>query len=130
MQAVIEMKVRDYECDIQGIVNNSVYQNYIEHARHEFMLEGGVSFSELAANHINLVVVRAELDYKLPLRSGDVFQVHTQLSKLSRIRYQFDQTISSKGAPCLQAKVIITAMNDEGRPVACSDLSPLCVDLV
>ena len=26
----LKFKVRDYECDMQGIVNNSVYQNYLE----------------------------------------------------------------------------------------------------
>ena len=26
----MEMMVRDYECDMQGIVNNAVYQNYLE----------------------------------------------------------------------------------------------------
>ena len=25
----LEMKVRDYECDLQGIVNNANYQHYI-----------------------------------------------------------------------------------------------------
>ena len=29
-----EMKVRDYECDLQGIVNNANYQPFMEHSRH------------------------------------------------------------------------------------------------
>ena len=27
----LKMKVRDYECDLQGIVNNANYQHYLEH---------------------------------------------------------------------------------------------------
>ena len=33
----LEMKVRDYECDLQGIVNNANYQHYLEHTHHEFL---------------------------------------------------------------------------------------------
>ena len=49
MEYVFEltMKVRDYECDLQGIVNNANYQHYIEHTRHEFLLTRGVSFADL-----------------------------------------------------------------------------------
>ena len=74
----MEMAVRDYECDLQGIVNNSVYQNYLEHVRHEFLKEIGVDFAALAHQGINLVVVRAELDYKAPLTSGDRFVIGGQ----------------------------------------------------
>ena len=69
-QHVMGFQVRDYECDIQGIVNNAVYQNYLEHARHQFLLERDVDFVALAEQEINLVVIRIEIDYKSPLRAG------------------------------------------------------------
>ena len=31
------MEVRDYECDIEGIVNNANYLHYTEHTRHRFL---------------------------------------------------------------------------------------------
>ena len=33
----LKMAVRDYECDLQGIVNNANYQHYTEHTRHMFL---------------------------------------------------------------------------------------------
>ena len=62
----LEFKVRDYECDIQGVVNNSVYQNYLEHTRHEFLDEIGLNFSELFDKGIMAVVARIDLAYKTP----------------------------------------------------------------
>ncbi len=67
----LEMAVRDYECDLQGVVNNAVYQNYLEHARHEYLKSIGIDFAALAAQKINLVVVRVEIDYKASLTSGE-----------------------------------------------------------
>ena len=43
----LKLKVRDYECDLQGIVNNANYQHYLEHTRHEFLTSTGMSFAKL-----------------------------------------------------------------------------------
>ena len=42
----LEMQVRDYECDMEGIVNNANYQHYLEHTRHEFLAASGIPFIE------------------------------------------------------------------------------------
>ena len=74
----LQMKVRDYECDLQQIVNNAVYQQYCEHARHEYLRQLGIDFAALHDRGIDLVLVRAEVDYHYPLRSGDRFDDHPQ----------------------------------------------------
>lgn len=114
----LDFKVRDYECDMQGIVNNSVYQNYLEHTRHEFLLAKGVDFAELARQKINLVVLRAELDYRAPLVSGDEFWVDTKLVQQSRVRFDFLQNIYRKadGKLILNGKITGTSLNERGRP--------------
>ena len=60
-----ELKVRDYECDMQGIVNNANYQHYMEHARHEFLLSTGIGFTDLRARGIECVVRRVEIVYTI-----------------------------------------------------------------
>lgn len=66
----LEMKVRDYECDLQGIVNNANYQHYLEHTRHEFLTSVGVSFAALHEQGVDPVVARINMAFKTPLRSG------------------------------------------------------------
>lgn len=71
----LEMKVRDYECDVQGVVNNANYQHYLEHARHEFLEYIGGSFSQMHTQGVDLMVSKITLEYKRPLRGGDRFVV-------------------------------------------------------
>jgi len=69
----LEMKVRDYECDLQGVVNNSNYQRYMEHTRHEYMETLGENFGRLHDAGIDAFVSRVEIKFKHSLRSGDRF---------------------------------------------------------
>ncbi len=114
----IEMAVRDYECDIQGVVNNGVYMNYLEHARHEYLKHIGINFADYAKQGINLMVVRAELDYQFPLESGDKFKVSINLVRDSRVKFAFQQDIHRLPDEklILKARIIGTAVNAKGRP--------------
>jgi len=114
----IAMEVRDYECDMQGVVNNSVYQNYLEHARHRYLKNIGIDFAALTARGINLVVTRAEIDYRFPLTSGDRFSVEISTERISSLRIGFRQRIARlpDGKTVVQALIIGTALNAKGRP--------------
>lgn len=113
----LDFKVRDYECDMEGIVNNAVYMNYMEHARHEFLNSIGINFAEMTARGIIMIVTRAEMEYKSSLRSGDTFTVCINIERESKLRVTFVQDIfSSDGKLVLKGRVTGTAVNSKGRP--------------
>ncbi len=115
----IEMAVRDYECDLQGIVNNAVYQNYLEHCRHEFLDAIGLGFAQLCRDGIDAVVTRIEIDYRQPLRPGDRFTVALGMRRQGRLRFVFDQSIVRRvdGTTMLEAQVT-AVLTRNGRPIA------------
>lgn len=111
--------VRDYECDMQGIVNNAVYQNYLEHARHTFIKSRGLDFAEITADGVHLVVMRAELDYKAPMKSGMTAKVETRCQALSKFKTEFTQTIKItelEDKVSLSARFIVASIKENGRP--------------
>jgi acyl-CoA thioester hydrolase len=115
----IELQVRDYECDLQGIVNNAVYQNYLEHCRHKFLNQTGFDFAQLHNDGIDAVVIRAEIDYKFPLRPGDDFFVRLKIGKHGKLRIIFIQQIIRKKDEKLMLNARITAvLTKNGRPIS------------
>ncbi len=103
--------VRDYECDIQGIVNNANYQHYFEHARHQFLRSKGVSFAALHNKGIDVVVAQVEINYKTPLRPNDEYECTLRVEK-QLIKYVFIQKIFRKTDHklCARAKTSCVAV--------------------
>ncbi len=106
-----EMEVRDYECDIQGIVNNANYLHYTEHTRHQFLVSLGVSFAQLHERGIDAVVARMNLQYKQPLRCDDSFISRLGLKK-EGLRYIFNQDLyrKSDGALCFKSSTELVVL--------------------
>ena len=105
------MEVRDYECDIEGIVNNANYLHYMEHTSHLFLKSRGLSFAEMHNKGVDAVVARMNLQYKTPLRCDDEFISRLGLRK-EGLRYVFNQDIfrASDNRLCVRATVELVCL--------------------
>jgi len=114
----VELTVRDYELDVQGIVNNANYLHYFEHARHLFLRSRDVDFVAMHEAGLDAIVYRIEIDYKESLRSGDRFSVHVRSGREGKLRMIFEQEIvkESNGHVAARARVV-AAIVSGGRPV-------------
>ena len=107
------MEVRDYECDIQGIVNNANYLHYTEHTRHRFLKSLGVCFAYLHNKGVDAVVAPMQLTYKVPLTCDDEIISRMGLKKQG-LRWVFNHDLfrASDEQLCFHADVdLVTLIN-------------------
>lgn len=106
------MKVRDYEVDVEGIVNNAVYLHYLEHTRHEFCDWAGLSFRRMHESGIDPVLSKVEIEYKHPLGLGDRMVSKLRLSRRGA-QFVFEQDIyKESGEPVVKAKVFVACLEN------------------
>ena len=122
-QHSIEFEVRDYEVDLQGVVNNANYMHYLEHARHKFLLSKNIGFEALHKEGKDLIVTKAEMRYRLPLRSGDSFVIKSNIMKEGNVQVAFEQDIFKLPDNKLVLTAKITgACTYNGRPIVPSEV--------
>jgi acyl-CoA thioester hydrolase len=110
----LEMSVRDYELDSEGIVNNANYLHYLEHTRHEFCSANGISFAEMQNRGIIPVLNRVEIDYKAPLRSGDCFVSKLWLERRG-VRFVFHQDLFKLSGETVVSAVVSCVCLENGK---------------
>ena len=119
----LEMETRDYECDIQGIVNNANYQHYLEATRHRWLKDEGFSFREWHEQGLDMVVSEVTIKYKTPLRGQEEFLSCFNVRR-EGVRFIFDQDIyrKSDGKLCVSATLtsvlLVNSVLDRGDRIA------------
>ena len=108
----LPLKVRDYEVDSQGIVNNANYLHYLEHTRHEFCQERGISFRDMQRAGIDPVVRKIEISYLTPLRLAEEMESKLWMERRGA-RFIFHQDIiNAKGKEVVRALVHIVCLEN------------------
>jgi len=111
------LEARSYECDSYGHVNNAVYLNYLEYARHDFMRQAGIRYEDLRARGYGLVVTRIQIDYKSPVRWGEGLRVLTEPLAKGKVRCTFSQRIYRVEELVADAEVTWACIGPNGKPV-------------
>lgn len=86
-----EDKVRDSEVDMHQGVNNSIYLQYLQHARHEFLRARGVDIDV----HVP-VVMEAHVKYLAFLTANDRYRVDIRVTR-DKLTWHFLSDIINLG---------------------------------
>ena len=110
-------EVREYEIDFQGIVNHSVYINYLEQCRCLYLRTKKFDVCELHTQGYDLVLADMETQYKVSLRSADEFYVTLNTHREGKLRICFEQKIfkSKTHELVLVAKVTVVCLDAKTR---------------
>jgi acyl-CoA thioester hydrolase len=111
-----DFRVRDYECDIQGVVNNATYQRYMEVTRNEWSYEEmSLNYAEMTSGNKFLFVSKMIIEYKFPLRPSDRFWCGGIVRRTSSVKLHAVQDIyKDDGTEILKADLVIVGVSPGG----------------
>lgn len=82
MSLTARIRVRTYELDSFGHVNNAVYLQYFEVARDDYLRQMGLSFDDFARTQSQFVITEARVRYLSSARYGDTLEVVGEIAEL------------------------------------------------
>ena len=117
MTTECELRVRTYECDSNGHVNNANYLNYLEYARYEFLRAIGFDYLKALSNGYGVYVARIEINYKKPALLDDKLLIKSRSIKKGAVSGVLVQEIWREKDLIADAKVTWAFVDSRGVPV-------------
>ncbi len=117
MKITSRLRVRTYECDSYGHVNNAVYVNFLEFGRMEFLHGINFDYKGFIAAGYFLYISHIDVYYKASAYLDDELFVEVEPIETGAVRGTMRQTIrKADGTICVEAKVTWASVNKDGRP--------------
>lgn len=112
----IQFKVRSYELDSLGHVNNAVYSNYMEYGRIEYFRFIGFDLKNHFSRGLWFVLAESRIRYRRPAFFDDCLEMTTGLI-LKKIRLVFWQEIRKGEEIIAEGENVIVTLNEHQRPI-------------
>lgn len=112
----LDIVVRSTEVDVLGHVNNSVYQQWMEWGRFEWVRHAATDFSSLGPANLTMVVVHVSIDYRHEARRDDRMVIETSLSRLGGKSITYRQRIlHADGTVAAEGNVVLAMFDTSTR---------------
>lgn len=108
----VQMRVRTFEVDSQGIVHNAVFLQYFEIGRVEYRRQFGYTIdkSGIFNDGIKVVVVNNTINYHSPAYLDDLLNVYTKIKWVKNSSFCFEHVIendSTKQTLCSGSGILV-----------------------
>lgn len=115
MQHEIEIEVRYYETDGQGVVHHANYFQYFEFARVQMLKAAGYHYAELERQGIFLVVHSIGCRYLLPARFGDTLRLVATVERATAARIDHSYRVLRGDVLLAEGNSTIACVDRQGR---------------
>ena len=117
-------RVRVSDCDLQGIVFNGAYLDYVEVGQSAYFRNLGIAlYDDDGRRFFDTAIVKATLEYLSPARADDVLRIYWKVERIggSSLTVRCEIRDGASGKPLTRAEIIYVNYDSEAvasRPVS------------
>jgi acyl-CoA thioester hydrolase len=113
----IDLDIYTFDIDFAGHVSNITYIRWLEIGRIQLLNDVGFQTHDVLESGLAPIVIRTEIDYRLPLNLGDPVHMSLDLVELRAASATIDFRITSDGKLVAAARQLGLFVNrDTGKP--------------
>ncbi|MEX0777989.1 MAG: thioesterase family protein [Phycisphaeraceae bacterium] len=113
--ATIQVRVRYAECDPMRVAHHSAYAVWLEIARTELLRQGGVSYRQLEAAGVMIVVARLSIRFRRPALYDDLLDIHTHLQPIHGVKIEHHYRIMRGSDLIADAQTTVVCVDAQGK---------------
>jgi len=106
----LTLRVRNYQVDAYGHVNNAKYVVFLEEARTVFLEKMGYTLSALMEDEIQILITNVTVNYKSPAKLDDELTIYSWIGKIASRSLTWSHEIFQKDTDKLVLQGSVTAV--------------------